>query len=535
VRGKNQRRQRNRRDRALAAEIERLHEQLDVETRRADTARHGAARARAARVRLLREQRANNVRLHVAQRLAGELVANTTRASEAVPDARRELRAVTREMSASLASVRLIRQAGGKTRFIAVHRSATPGYLRDWYRVQTHGELDTTREISLIGWTPDDVPAHRDALAPYATSTVYDTSPEACWTWAIPPWLALPDDGADAPQLRTELGATTTGRPGLIAHPYPRGLRPGAVITSPWRHAPVIGHPADAIDLAHWYHRAAFAQGWHPDQQPAPFWLPAEHATSYPQARSLPPETDLRLPHPLMFVAFAAPWHLEPRPGHGSTEWQTEQMYARGSAAQTARGSLVDVLGRLQATGLTRRDELPTPLELLETRGGNVEGLLLTANPDGTPTDEFAWCLVVNHPCGFPLARLTIPASRERTQWRAQVDNIVAGVCLSQWHEPTAPLTAADSDRGVGPAATALDDVRVLDIDATSPRRLPRPALNPTRPSRPHLRRGHWRQQRVGHHREHCRWTWVRATTVNAAWSPANQVYTLRTADPARI
>jgi hypothetical protein len=99
-------------------------------------------------------------------------------------------------------------------RFPDVHRSADERFVDTWYRKKTGTAFDNTRTISLSGWIPDDTPADVPALAPFATSTVLDTSPQACWAWAVPPWLRLPADASDAPRSYAPSSA-----------PAPAGLR----------------------------------------------------------------------------------------------------------------------------------------------------------------------------------------------------------------------------------------------------------------------------------------------------------------------
>jgi hypothetical protein len=60
---------------------------------------------------------------------------------------------------------------------------------------------------------------------------------------------------------------------------------------------------------------------------------------------------------------------------------QLLMLYARGQAATYGPAALSDHLARLQASSRTDRDQLPTPLEALEHFGGNVERLVLLANP----------------------------------------------------------------------------------------------------------------------------------------------------------
>jgi hypothetical protein len=533
VKGKHQRTQRRRRDQARAARLEQLRAELEAETQRANAAHHGADLTRTARARLAREQAHTQRRLHSSERVAGQLVVNTAHATDAIAAAGRELRAVQRELSliTTEASLQQLWQMGVKTRFQDLQPRPQPALVRTWYRHRTGRELNTTRSISLAGWVPDDVPNDRTAMVPYATSTVHDTTPEACWSWAIPPWLAVPEGTDDAAELRAQLGAVSSGQPILTTTPYPRRLRRDATITTPWRHPPAVGHVNDAIDLTYWYHRSAWTQRWHPDRQAVPFWLPAEHATAYPQAQPLPADTDLRLPHPLVFAAFAAPWRIQPRSNQAHASIQTLLMYARGNASHAGPETVDTVLGRLQSTGLTHRADLPTPLELLDHYGGTVEGLLLAANNDGTPADDFAWCLAIYQPCGFPLARIAVPASRAKTQWRQQVDNLIAGIALSSWHEHDHERAARGDAPTQDHPQQAHDDtaIRILDIDATSPHTT-RPDDHQTsgRISRPHLRRGHWRRVPAGPQRRDRRWTWVRATTVNAGYVSSNQVYVLR-------
>jgi hypothetical protein len=293
---------------------------------------------------------------------------------------------------------------------------------------------------------------------------------------------------------------------------------------------------ADAVDLAYWYRRSAWIQQWHEDQTPVPFWLPTEHAVAYPHARALPTDTDIRLPYPLVFAAFSSPWRVEPRAGELPSTLATAQLlmiHARGRATKYAPVNLSTYLARLQATGLEDRAELPTPLETLDQFGGVVEGLLLTAGPDGTPGDEFAWCIAIGHPSGFPIARITIPASRAASGWRTQIANIIAGIALSCWHEPLAAPTLSTATPPTQPTdqntTFATSAVRVLDVDATSPPpSRTSPSAEPAHSARPHLRRGHWRQQRVGAGRQERRWTWVRPTAVNGMPTAVDQVYVLR-------
>ena len=538
MKGKHQHARRNRQAKEIQAQLEKLRVEIDAESRRVSSTQDGAQQTRAARRRLTQELAVTDNRLRPQQNVAGRVVSAAVRASTVIADARREVDAVERVLSRLTPStVREVRQTGMKLRFTQVHRSAAERYVHTWYRKQTGAEFGDTRTVHLSGWVPEDTSTDRAALAPFATSTVLDTSPQAAWAWAVPPWLRHPDTGDDAGELRRRLGATTSSAPAMPSSAYPGPyLRADATVTTPWRHLPLIAAPADAVDLVHWYHRSAWIQRWHPEQTAVPFWLPAEHAVAYPQARPLPEGTDIRLPFPLVFAAFATPWRIEPLADDFPADLISTQLvmlHARGRAANVPGASLATHLARLQATGLTDRNKLPTPLEALDRFGGVVEGLLLAANQDGTPKDEFAWCIAIGHPIGLPIARITIPASRTANGWRTEVDNITAGIAFSCWHDPLpseAPSTRQPS-RHTGRLLARTADipaVRVLDIDATSPQQQRNNSAQPATNARPHLRRGHFRKQRVGPGRQDRRWTWVRPTTVNGGSSQADKIYLLR-------
>src|SRR5438874_429596 len=87
-------------------------------------------------------------------------------------------------------------------------------------------------------------------------------------------------------------------------------------------------------------------------------WLPAEHAVSFPAAKPLPEDVDLRLPFPLVFAALTLPWRIEPRADHGADSDVPLLLYARGHTDQGTPPTLEQVLHRLQST---RLDETTTP------------------------------------------------------------------------------------------------------------------------------------------------------------------------------
>lgn len=331
-----------------------------------------------------------------------------------------------------------------------------------------------------------------------------------------------------------------------------------ATITLPWRQRPLVADPTDAADLAHWYHRSGWAQGWSPFASPAadessaarlpgiavPFWVPDEFCGAFATAQPLPAGTPLRLPFSRVFACFADPWSLPPHPDSpddgagashggaaeaGTRTWPYPAMlHARGRAHRNDAPTLERVLHRLQAWTVDRSG-LHTPLQVAAQLGARVEGLVFTAEPDGTPHDAFAWCLKLPHPWGATLARILVPASRQASAWRTPVDNLLAALALSSWH-PIDSAFPQPGDASNRPAPPTVDrppvEVRVLDIDTTAAAR--HGSRSDGGVSRqPHLRRGHWRQQRVGTGRRDTRWTWVRSTTVNPGGFFATQVYRL--------
>ncbi|GAB1692740.1 hypothetical protein [Krasilnikovia sp. M28-CT-15] len=315
MRGRNQRAQERRRDRAAAAELEQLRTEVAAEAARAAAARDAAAQTEAAARRLAREQAATRPRLRPLEQATARLTARVGPAHTALLAARHELEAAEKALAGvpAATAIEQAAQAGVIFRLPEVHRGSSTRYAKAWYRKHTGGDLATDRPLTVDGWVPDDTGDERAALARYVLSTATDRGPAAARTWAIPPWLRHPTDREDAAELRTALGATTIGAP----HPPAPGparpaLRRDATVTLPWRHFPQIPLAADAADLGHWYQRSIASQHWHPDAMSVPFWLPHEHSSAYPQARTLPEGTDLRLPFPLVFAALAAPWQLPP-------------------------------------------------------------------------------------------------------------------------------------------------------------------------------------------------------------------------------
>lgn len=530
TRGKYRRRRHGQRCQALTEEITTLEAAIDREAAALARTRSVVDKTRGARRRLCVETARTTAAL-------GDLETSTARAEAAVASAWRGLRealaelnrvdeALSRPRRGQAASDALAAavDSGFRLDNTAVARRGAPhGYQELATRRRLGAELPTTRTLDMTGWVPPEAGTAPAQVAPYARAKVTDHSRAALWSYALPPWTGTPT-GDDAPELRAELGATASGAPALPDGEFP-GRAPSAMsIDKPWRHAPLISQPRDGVDLAHWYHRAAWAQGWIEHDVPMPFWLPGEHATGFPRATALPDELDLRLPFRAVTAMFETPWNL-PATRPDDQVAHTRLLFARGRATDPAR-PLEDHLMRILPVP---RAELLSPLELVERLGARVEGLVYRADPDHRPTDEFAWCLALHHPWGLPLGRVVIPASRAATRWRVAVDNMLAGVCLSRWHTPApaAVLEPASGGDHRPPAAGEVGEVRVLDVDATSPARSRVGSPRATGARRAHLRRGTWRWQWVGPGRAVQRPTWVRDTTVRGTGPLGHQIYRL--------
>ncbi|MFG1642655.1 hypothetical protein ACGFMK_20380 [Amycolatopsis sp. NPDC049252] len=537
TRGKRARARQGRAERALREEIAWLREEIDLETRRAAQARAAAEQVAEAREQLAQERRLTARRLAPYAAEARRRAEGAIRTREQLKAVARKVRAVDEELTGAVGdsdSISEIQQAGVPVSFPGLHSSASDRYRQVWLNKRI-GTPMPQRQLSLRGWIPDDVEENPDEFAGYAYTYPVDVTPQACWAWAIPPWMRIPTDESDAPELRTQFGAIGAGAPQRTIPDFPIGvpaLRRDMLMMAPWRHLPLISHPGDALDLGYWYRRSTWAQDWHRDAEPVPMWLPAEHSSSFPAARALPDEVDLRLPFPAVFAVLSTPWRIDPHPDAGTHPLLSQHplfMHARGRLGDDLMPpTLEEVLGRLQATGLTDRGDLPSPLEFLDRYGGYVEGVLLTADEHGVPGDDIAWCVVIYHPMGMPLGRITIPASRRHATWRQQVDNLIAGIALSCWHETTTLPARLTGKPRIGAATTDPGALHVIDIDATSPHRAHPDGEENGAAVRPHLRRGHWRHQRIGHERRERRWTWVRATAVHGGSAGRGQVYILR-------
>ncbi|MBC3189985.1 hypothetical protein H7X46_02770 [Pseudonocardia sp. C8] len=534
-RGKHARRRVNRDRAALEGEIATLAAQLVRERDRLDRAQAGVRRADTAQARLAAETAA-------AARVMAPVEAEVTRAAAGLGEACAALTEAQIELgrcdarlsriagrSADPARLRTALNTGVRANLDSVHRSAPLAYHHLAFRRRAGADTPLCRTLEVGGWIPPEVPAtDHDRIAAHMASRAGEHSRAALWCWAVPPWMGLPD-GTDAAELRAELGATTTGAPDLPHGDFPARPRAHPVVSTPWRHRPLLSLPEDAVDLAYWYRRSAWTQNWHSESRAVPLWLGNEHANGFPRSQPLPAGTDRRLPFPTVIVVFESGWELPARhPDPPDTRAPVEIFYARGRA--TAAPLLEEPLYRL-APG-TRRADLATPLQLVERYGATVEGLIFTADPDGHPADEFAWCLAIHHPWGLPLGRITVPASRWATHWTTAIDNTLAGVCLAHFH-PTATSTRipGTDPRPTDAELSEHDDagVHVLDIATTSPTTGPHRTTTRSPAGRAaHLRRATWRYQPVGPGRQQRRWTWVRATIVGNRSTPTRStVYRL--------
>lgn len=535
ARGKHERRRAGRCRRAVEQEIAALEVEVAEENAALALVQQQAQKTRAARRRLGVEND------RTASSLAPAEAAAAT-AEQAAAAAWRDIRTAIAELERFDRSLTPHKRRPGHAQAVAdtvdaamaggfhldpgdvAYRGAPTDYVEHAFRTRIGVQARFRQVVDMSGWVPADVGNEPARVAPYAQARVTDQTRAALWSYAIPPWTAIPD-GTDAARLRAQLGATNSGEPDPPPGEFPGQAPRSMTIDKPWRHTPLIPHARDGADLGYWYHRAAWAQGWLTHDQPVPFWLPAEHATGFAQAAPLPDGVDLRLPFPTVCALFERPWDLTATEPSHEVPYAT-LLFARGHTVAHRAPTIEDHRRRIPLA----RAELPTPLELVEHLGADVEGLIFRADEHGRPTDDIAWCLAINHPWGLPLGRIVVPARRSLTRWRTPVENILAGLCLSHWHATSRPGTVGEHT-SVGapsdPATGDVPDVRVLDIGATSPDRARIGDARATTARRAHLRRGCWRWQWVGPGRARQRATWVRDTTVRGTGSIGHQVYRL--------
>lgn len=270
----------------------------------------------------------------------------------------------------------------------------------------------------------------------------------------------------------------------------------------------------------------------------SPHWLPPGQTVAFMDGDPMPEESrdDLRLPFPQVFVAFSDPLRI---PG------------LDGAPRPALDGLLSKVprdLANDPRTDITLRDFVPaygTLPEIIDYHGAWVEGLVLLSDSLGRPLDTVGWCIAVVPNPGVTIARMLVPASREACLIPGVIDSVEAILSWAGWDAPdtaAVPVTpSADLIRAIlddpkvdrDSYRTDLGRVHVLNVRRTH---MGSGDGDGTGASvAPHLRRGHWRRQRVGVGRAEVRWVRVAATAVNAgkgALTP--QVYRLPSAAAAK-
>ncbi|GAA5040255.1 hypothetical protein [Actinopolymorpha pittospori] len=343
-------------------------------------------------------------------------------------------------------------------------------------------------------------------------------------------------------------------------------------LLAPWSSRPVYTRPSDAVALRYWY-RASAAGDWcnihalvellpyanekewaqqtlplarsaafhaqrvtHGLHDAAIYWLPPGHAAAHADSEPLADDaaTDLRLPFGTVLLCFADPLLMPPI--EASPPEGIQHQLLRSTAAvpgpdmDPRRLTWDSVMMRTVRTAedaATRKGSLASVWSLIRYYGAAVEALLLFADRDGVPTDDFAWCLALTDPgSGRILGRELVFGRRSLTAHRTIVDNMIAVVSWADWHrDESDQQTRADgiweqsADRGSG--------VHVLDARSIRGR-----SAHDGGPSglrlRPHRRRGYWRRQHYGPSNRDIKWVRIPPTVVNAHSGPLGwQVYRL--------
>lgn len=188
----------------------------------------------------------------------------------------------------------------------------------------------------------------------------------------------------------------------------------------------------------------------------------------------------------------------------------------------------------------------------LYERGGRVTGVILCADDDGGVHDVMCWIVSaepdehVSEMFQNDRQRCLVIGRRSLATWGTLTDNLIAGIRWLPWTQ-NEPLDLPDPDtkewrkatnRGVfrrrEPRGGALG-VNVIDIDRTQ-----KPAGNtgtsqPAARSSPHthLRRGHWRRNRVGPRDD---WTyklsWIAPLVVNPGGNADQRLTVYRLPNP---
>ena len=247
---------------------------------------------------------------------------------------------------------------------------------------------------------------------------------------------------------------------------------------------------------------------------------------------SQPPGPDvlgeLRLPFPTIAVFLGRPVELPPEACVWPVDWETH----------------VDLAGR--------PTDVETCLGELRARGGGIEGVVLSERPGGGLHDDVLWIVGTNpdptapEPICYDRRRALVSGRLSSARLAHVATNLAATVAWAEWHEPDRRLslptevgsrawrkaTRRGEFRRHEPRGAAAG-VRVLDLGRSLT--ADRAGAGPGRPGpATHLRRAHWRLQRVGPGRAERRVVRVAATVVGAGRAPRGEsVYRVPATAPA--
>lgn len=299
---------------------------------------------------------------------------------------------------------------------------------------------------------------------------------------------------------------------------------------------PPVGREGDEeIWLNAVSHTLAFLADTNALYEAVPHFLDAEVAVGILASR--PPEPDdvaeLRLPYPRISVWFGRVLEVGPELHDWPESWdRVPDLSGRPTSGRTAIGDL-------------------------RALGGGIEGVVLSEAPGGGLSEEVLWLVSVNPdpsrpgPAALDRYRATVWGRLSSARLAHVARNLAATVAWAEWHEPDRHLKLPDDPesrewrkavrrgefrrrepRGAAGAVRVLDVARAPVADGVIHDR-PTSATHASPVT--HLRRAHWRHQRVGAGLAERRLVRVPATVVNPGTAPlAPVVYRIPAPDDAR-
>jgi hypothetical protein len=311
-------------------------------------------------------------------------------------------------------------------------------------------------------------------------------------------------------------------------------VREGGRIITPMHPTPRHPSPADAVALRHWYSLAATGAWARNDPDDAArgygeaavglavastYWMPPGQVHGYLDSDpiSLEDRDRLRLSYPNVFLALGKPIILDPTDVAAPVskidlmEETALGLARRNANVNSPRSWVFDEAVPVNSINL---------MDLIAARGALIEGLLMVSDYEGIPNGRIAWCVAVPARVGV-LGRWVLPAHRDRTFYADEVDALLAVAAWADWHPPADPETKPTVNHRRSAAlyyAAARGRVHVLNAARTASAS---ESTTPTgRTVTAHIRRGHWRRQRVGPGRTETRMVRVSAAIVGAGNRP---------------